>query len=81
MSKEEDLEYVDYDSRAREIIRDLSNDGYPDDAQLTIIAGTLTILLADSADNAEHLAEGVALAKRMIDQGTRMWFEQRKGAP
>jgi hypothetical protein len=78
MKTDEDLAYRDFDRRAKEIIAELSKDGYPDAIQMTIVGATLCMLLAKSAESAEHLAEGLAISKEMLDEGAQMWFEERK---
>ena len=45
---------------------------------MTIVGATLCMLLAKSAESAEHLAEGLAISKEMLDEGAQMWFEERK---
>jgi hypothetical protein len=68
----------DFHSRAGEIIQDLSTDGYPVSAQLSIVTGTLGMLLAKINDNANDLHEGIAVTQRMIEHFTiNCWNEQR----
>jgi hypothetical protein len=68
----------DFDNRAREIIKDLSKDGYPEVDQFTIVTGTLCMLLANSCENVEQLREGISVAKESIDMGAKACFEIRK---
>jgi hypothetical protein len=47
MSEEDDkFGFIDWDSRAREIIRDLIRDGYPESDQIVILTGCLCMVIA-----------------------------------
>jgi hypothetical protein len=70
--------YWDMNSRANEIISELSRDGYPDTEQLTIVTGMLAILLGTTSETADELKEGVALSQEMIAAGARVWFDLRR---
>ena len=78
MSNDEDFQFHDFDRRAKEIIAELTKDGYPDTDQLTIVGGTLAMILAKTAESTEHLAEGLTVTKELIDQGSKMWFKARQ---
>jgi hypothetical protein len=73
--KDDHFKFCDWYDRAREIIRDLTEDGYPEDNQLAIITGCLCIMLAQYSDNEEQLVAGAAQAKGLIDLGTEIWFD------
>jgi hypothetical protein len=66
----DDFKIHDFHNRASEIIKDLSEDGYPEAAQLSIVTGTLGLLLVRINDNANDLGEGIALTKKMVEHFT-----------
>jgi hypothetical protein len=68
-------ESADWNSRANEIIRELIKDGYPDIDQMTILTGTLCMLVARNSKDAEHLKEGIAISKDLIELGAKTWFD------
>jgi hypothetical protein len=73
--RESDKQFiVDIDTRARDLIKDLARDGYPDDLQLTIVGGALTILLAQNSNTEQQLTEGIAITREMIEEGAKTWF-------
>jgi hypothetical protein len=79
MSEEDNKSaYVDWHDRAREIIGDLTRDGYPIGDQLAIVTTCLCMLIARKSDNEEKLAGWAAHAKNCIDVGTRAWFEHKQ---
>jgi hypothetical protein len=79
MSKDDDdFQIVDWDSRAKEIIKDLTKDGYPQLDQLAIVTGTLGMLVAKSANDADHLKEMVADTQELIEMGAKVWFDPKK---
>jgi hypothetical protein len=72
----EDDEIIDWHSRAREIIKDLSKDGYPDLDQLAIAIGMVGMLVARcSPKDAEGMLELTAIAKELIEEGARAFFD------
>jgi hypothetical protein len=72
---DDDFQIADWDSRAREIIKGLSRDGYPELDQLAIVTGTLGMLLAKCFDDADHLMGCVADTKELIELGAKTWFD------
>jgi hypothetical protein len=79
MSEENDeFRNVDREDRARELIMDLTRDGYPLGRQLGIVTDCLCILLARKSDNEEQLAAWAAHAQKLIDLGTKIWFERKQ---
>jgi hypothetical protein len=75
VSEDVDFEIADWNSRAKEIIKELARDGYPDIDQLTIVTGTLCMLLAKNSDDADHLTNAVVTSKKLIEMGAKVWFD------
>jgi hypothetical protein len=71
------MDHTDRADRARDIIGDLTRDGYPLGDQLGIVTDCLCMLVPRKSDDEEKLAGWVAHAKRCIDVGSRIWFERR----
>jgi hypothetical protein len=63
--------------RALEVLRDLSKDGYPSDAQWTILCMAICEVIAKDADDEDHLHEGVEITKDAVDGGSKFAFERR----
>jgi hypothetical protein len=66
---DDNFDYADWNSRAQEIIWDLSKD-YPKSHQIYIATGILGLLLAKTSIDADHLQEGIAASQRAIENFT-----------
>jgi hypothetical protein len=64
-------------ARALEVLRDLSKDGYPSDAQWTILCMAVCEIVGGGACCEEHLHEGVEMTKDAIEGGSKIAFEKR----
>jgi hypothetical protein len=78
MSTDPNLE-SDLNGRAREILAELSKDGYPELEKLTIVCAALCTMMADGADTMDRLLEVIATFKRMIETGAKMQWSERRG--
>jgi hypothetical protein len=65
-------------NRAREIIRELSRDGYSDYDQLSIAMDALSIVLANVSKDMDGLLENIALAQGAVSGVAKRWFEHRR---
>jgi hypothetical protein len=73
---DENIEVQDHFERAKQMLADLTKDGYPDFAQMTIVSMAMCKLLGDS-ENEENLREGVEMTQRIIDDGSKLAFQRR----
>jgi hypothetical protein len=77
MSEENDkFGFIDWDSRAREIIRDLIRDGYPESDQI-VIPGCLCMVIARDAADDEQLMSLAASSVGLIGLGCKTCFKPR----
>ena len=77
---DEDMIVRDHYQRAQEVLRDLSKDGYPEDAQWTILCMAISEIIGGGACGEEHLREGIEITQNAIDGGSKLAFERRSAA-
>jgi hypothetical protein len=71
-----DIEVDDLNYRAREIITEISKDGYSEESQLAIVCGALCIMLAEGADSMDDLHDTIKAFKKIIETGAKIhWFD------
>jgi hypothetical protein len=76
---DERFAFCDLNARAREVIRDLTRDGYPERDQWGILIACLCMLLVKGSKDEEQLAAEVENTKEMIDIGVKeVRFKPRK---